>query len=352
MKFFSFIGKSVALGIIISAIILALVPDLRRGSGLSLDVFSRKPQIEQKQSYYTAISQSAPAVVNIYSTSIDVRSNGGRRQQVNRTSLGSGVIMTENGYVLTCWHVIKNAESTFVTLQDSRFVSAELVGFDEITDLAVLKINADNLHVIPQLDDPKTRVGDVVLAIGNPLNIGQSITSGIVSRSGHNITQNFIDFIQTDAVLNEGNSGGALVDSNGVLIGINNADFKTLDRQGRVVDANGIFFAVPYSLARRVMDEIISNGKATHGQLGFVGAKIIDGLGVVILSIEPGSPADKAGLQLEDVILTINSAELASLDQTLNMIAKSTPGDTLELTVSRDGSTSTVNVIVGEATRN
>lgn len=352
MKFFSFIGKSVALGIIISAIILALVPDLRKGSGLSLDVFSRQPQIEQKQSYYTAISQSAPAVVNIYSTSIDVRNSGGRRQQVNRVDLGSGVIMTESGYILTCWHVVKNAESAFVTLQDSRVASAELVGFDEITDLAVLKINADNLSVIPQVDDPKTRVGDVVLAIGNPLNIGQSITSGIVSRSGHNITQNFIDFIQTDAVLNDGNSGGALVDSNGVLIGINNADFKTLDKQGRVVNANGIFFAVRYSLARRVMDEIISNGKATHGQLGFEGGIINDIPGVIISGIEPGSPADTAGLQLEDAILSINGVELASLDQALNMVAKSTPGDTLELTVFRSGTTLTINVIVGEATKN
>lgn len=352
MKFFSFIGKSVALGIIISAIILALVPDLRKGSGLSLDVFSRQPQIEQKQSYYTAISQSAPAVVNIYSTSIDVRNSGGRRQQVNRVDLGSGVIMTESGYILTCWHVVKNAESAFVTLQDSRVASAELVGFDEITDLAVLKINADNLSVIPQVDDPKTRVGDVVLAIGNPLNIGQSITSGIVSRSGHNITQNFIDFIQTDAVLNDGNSGGALVDSNGVLIGINNADFKTLDKQGRVVNANGIFFAVRYSLARRVMDEIISNGKATHGQLGFEGGIINDVPGVIISGIEPGSPADTAGLQLDDAILSINGVELASLDQALNMVAKSTPGDTLELTVFRSGTTLTINVIVGEATKN
>ncbi len=352
MNFLSFIGKSIALGIIISAIILALVPDLRKGSGLSLDVFSRQTQVEPKQSYYSAISRSAPAVVNIYSRSIDVRSNGGRRQQVNRTSLGSGVIMTESGYVLTCWHVINNAESTFVTLQDSRVASAELVGYDEITDLAVLKIDADNLSVIPQVDDPKTRVGDAVLAIGNPLNIGQTITSGIVSRSGHNITQNFIDFIQTDAVLNEGSSGGALVDSNGTLIGINNANFKTLDRQGRIINVNGVFFAVPYSLARRVMDEIIANGKATHGQLGFNGGKIIDGPGVVILDIIPGSPTDMAGLQQEDVILTINNVELVSLEQTLDMIAKSTPGDVLELSVSRDGVIRTVPVTVGDASQN
>lgn len=351
MKFLYFIGKSVALGVIISAIIMALVPDLRKGSGISLDVFSRQPQIEENQSYYTAISQSAPAVVNIYNTSIDVRSSDGRRQQVNITGLGSGVIMTESGYVLTCWHVVKNAESTFVTLQDSRVAQAELIGYDEITDLAVLKINADNLHVIPQVDNPKTRVGDVVLAIGNPLNIGQSITSGIVSRSGHNITQNFIDFIQTDAVLNEGNSGGALVDSNGVLIGINNADFKTLDRQGRVVNANGIFFAVPYALARRVMDEIISDGKATHGKLGFEGGKIIDGPGILIDGIEPGGSADEAGLKLNDIILTINNVELVSLDQTLKMIAKSKPGDVLELTVSRGGIIRTTNVIVGEASK-
>ncbi|WJG08852.1 trypsin-like peptidase domain-containing protein [Aliiglaciecola sp. LCG003] len=330
-----------------SALILALVPELRKGSGLSLDVFSQNNHAPEKLSYYDAISRSAPAVVNIYSSSIDIV----RRRQVNRTSLGSGVIMTENGYILTCWHVIKNAEMTVVGLPDGRRLPAELAGYDELTDLAVLKITADNLQVIPQLEAPEIRVGDVVLAIGNPLNIGQTITQGIVSRSGHTVTQNFREFIQTDAVLHEGNSGGALVDSNGYLIGINNANFKTLDSQRRVVDVNGIFFAVPYSLARRVMDEIIESGRATHGQLGFTGGIDPNVTGVVVTNVVAGGPADLGGLKQFDIILSINQFELDTLDQTFDMIAKSSPGEQLELSVSRDGKVISIQVVVGEATQ-
>jgi serine protease DegS len=342
-----FVGKSIALGLIISALILVLVPELRQGSGLSLDVFGRSSEKSEKISYYDAISRAAPAVVNIYSSSIDIV----RRRQVSRTSLGSGVIMTQSGFIVTCWHVIENAESTIVGLPDGRRLPAELVGYDELTDLAVLKIDADNLHVIPQQTNPEVRAGDVVLAIGNPLNIGQTITQGIVGRSGHTITQNFRELIQTDAVLHEGNSGGALIDSNGILIGINNATFKTLDSQRRVIDVNGIFFALPYSLARRVMDEIIENGRATHGQLGFSGGIDPNVEGIVVTEVQPKGPADLAGLEKFDIILSIDKIELDTLDQTFDMIAKSRPGQTLELTVSRNGKITTISVVVGEATR-
>lgn len=342
-----FIVKSIALGLIISALILVLVPELRHGSGLSLDVFGRTKSSPEKISYYQAISRSAPAVVNIYSSSIDIV----RSRQVSRTSLGSGVIMTQSGFLLTCWHVIKNAESTIVGLPDGRRLPADLVGYDELTDLAVLKIEADNLSVIPQTPNPEVRAGDVVLAIGNPLNIGQTITQGIVSRSGHTITQNFRELIQTDAVLHEGNSGGALVDSNGTLVGINNATFKTLDSQRRVVDVNGIFFALPYSLARRVMDEIIENGRATHGQLGFSGGIDPNVEGIVVTGVQQGGPADNAGIQQFDIILSIDNIQLTTLDQTFDMIAKSRPGQTLDLTLSRNGKMINVAVIVGQATR-
>ena len=346
----SFISRSVVLGLIISALILILVPDLRKGSGVSFDLFRQPSAFENdKVSYYDAISQSAPAVVNIYSSSIDIQSSIAQRQQVERTSLGSGVIMTERGHILTCLHVIQNAEVILVGLPDGRQEPAEIVGYDRFTDLAVLRISADNLHVMPQVDDPQTRVGDVVLAIGNPLNIGQTITQGIVSRTGHNITQNFVDFIQTDAVLNEGNSGGALVDSNGVLVGINNANFKTLDSQRRVVDVNGIFFAVPYPLARRVMDQIIANGKATHGQLGFTGGQDVEREGIVVTSVATGGPAELAGLQVGDLIVSINQSRMTSISQALDIIANSPPGETLELVVAREGNQITLPVIVGEA---
>ncbi|MDC0601994.1 trypsin-like peptidase domain-containing protein [Aliiglaciecola sp.] len=342
-----FVGKSIALGLIISALILVLVPELRHGSGLSFDVFGRSNGLPEKISYYDAISRSAPAVVNIYSSSTDIV----RRRQVSRTSLGSGVIMNQSGYIVTCWHVIKDAESTIVGLPDGRTLEGNLVGYDELTDLAVLKIEADNLHVIPQTEQPEVRAGDVVLAIGNPLNIGQTITQGIVSRSGHTVTLNFRELIQTDAVLHQGNSGGALVDSNGTLIGINNANFKTLDEQRRVVDVNGIFFALPYSLARRVMDEIIENGRATHGQLGFSGGIDPNIEGVVITDVVSGGPSDLAGLKQFDIILSMDGVSLISLDQTFDMITKSRPGQQIELSISRGGTIINVSVTVGEATR-
>ncbi len=345
-----FVGRSVILGLIISALILILVPDLRKGSGVNFNLFSQDRSFDgPKVSYYDAISQSAPAVVNIYSSSIDIQSSIARRQQVERTSLGSGVIMTESGHILTCLHVIQNAEVILVGLPDGRQEPAEIVGYDRFTDLAVLKISADNLHVIPQQPDPQIRVGDVVLAIGNPLNIGQTITQGIISRSGHNITQNFVNFIQTDAVLNQGNSGGALVDSNGVLVGINNANFKTLDNQRRVVDVNGIFFAVPYPLARRVMDQIIANGKATHGQLGFTGAQDIELQGIVVTEVATGGPADLAGLQVGDVIRDIDGMALEDISQALEIIANSAPGTTLQLSVYRGETQLLLPVVVGEA---
>ena len=192
----TFIFKSAALGIIVSLLLLALVPELRTGSGLTTGIFGRNNDEPEKLSFYRAVSQAAPAVVNIYSNSIDIRSSIFNRQQVERTSLGSGVIMTENGYILTCLHVIQNAESILVGIQDGQVAEAQIVGQDIHTDLAVLKISADNLHVIPQKENMGTRIGDVVLAIGNPFNLGQTITQGIVSRTGRNISAGFIDFIQ------------------------------------------------------------------------------------------------------------------------------------------------------------
>lgn len=344
----TFIFRSAALGAVISVVMLVLVPDLRKGSGASLDWFSRDHTIPDKLSYYEAVSQAAPAVVNIYSNKIEIRSSVFRRQQVERTSLGSGVIMTENGYLLTCLHVIEGAESILVGMPDGQLAEAEIVGQDRYTDLAVLKISVDNLHVIPQLEDPKTRVGDVVLAIGNPYNLGQTITQGIVSRTGRNVTANFINFIQTDAVLNQGNSGGALVDSNGYLIGINNANFKTLDSQRRVRDVDGVFFAVPYKIAKRVMDDIITHGKASHGALGFTGQELYNQPGILVTGVSNNGPAGVAGLRIDDLIMTINGVLLKSVNETLDLVANSSPGTVLTLEVRRGEQTLSLPVTVAE----
>jgi serine protease DegS len=340
--------KPIMLGVVVASILLLFFPEFRQGAGLNLNFFQKSANIPPRISYYNALERSAPAVVNIYSISLENANRIFRNRAYERTSLGSGVIMTEDGYLLTCYHVIQNADSIYVALQDSRLVQAQLVGFDEITDLAVLRVFAEDLHVIPQMQNPDLRVGDVVMAVGNPFDLGQTITSGIVSRTGQNGFANFFDFIQTDAVLNQGNSGGALVDSNGYLMGITNANFKTLDNRRRVTSVDGVNFAVPYTLARRVMDEIISNGKVTRGQLGFSGSELRGSQGIVVESVTRNSPADVAGLRVNDILLSINGVQVESASKALDMIAETQPGSEITLVVSRNDEVISMMVVVGE----
>lgn len=340
--------KPIMLGVVVAAILLLFFPEFRQGAGLNINLFKPSQTITPRVSYYDALEKSAPAVVNIYSISLENSNRLFRNRTFERTSLGSGVIMTEDGYLMTCYHVIRNADSIYVALQDSRLLQAQLIGFDEITDLAVLRVVAEDLQVIPQMEKPDLRVGDVVMAIGNPLDLGQTITSGIVSRTGRNGFSNFFDFVQTDAVLNQGNSGGALIDSNGYLVGITNANFKTLDNRRRVTSVDGVNFAVPYTLARRVMEEIISNGKVTRGQLGFSGSEIRGSQGIVVDAVFSNSPAEVAGLRVNDILLSINGIEVQSAPKALDMIAETTPGSQITLLVSRDDQTIEMMVIVGE----
>ncbi|MBU3002253.1 trypsin-like peptidase domain-containing protein [Paraglaciecola arctica] len=347
LKTLSFFLKSILIGVIISSVILLLVPDLREGSGMPLTLFTEQ-ESSKKLSFNSAVNAAGPAVVNIYSQSIE-RSGYQRRQAVERTNLGSGVIMTSNGYILTCYHVIANAKLILVGLQDGRLEEAQIVGFDSITDLAVLSVSAENLHPIPQLEDPKTLVGDVVLALGNPYNLGQTVTQGIVSRINNNGLNNFFDYIQTDAVLNQGNSGGALVDSEGVLIGINNANFKTRISPNRVESVDGVSFALPYSLAKKVMSEIIATGKVTRGALGFEGQQGgLTSTGIIVTDVIEGTPAELGGLQVKDLILSVNDIPAISVRDTLDYIADTTPGSTIVLEVNRDGTILKLDMVVGE----
>jgi serine protease DegS len=332
---------------IISSIILLLVPDLRQGSGLPLTLFTEQ-ESSKKLSFNPAVNAAGPAVVNIYSQSIE-RSGYNRRQPIERTSLGSGVIMTSNGYILTCYHVIANAKLILVGLQDGRLEEAQIIGYDPITDLAVLNISVENLHPVPQLDDPKTLVGDVVLALGNPYNLGQTVTKGIVSRISNNELNNYFDYIQTDAALNEGNSGGALVDSEGFLIGINNANFKTRISRSRVESVDGVSFAVPYNLAKKVMGEIIATGKVTRGALGFVGQQSgPSSAGIMVTAIGQGSPAEQGGLQVRDLILSVNDIPASSIRDTLDYIADTVPGNNVTFEVNRNGTVLKLDMLVGE----
>ena len=341
--------KPIILGVTVAVILLVFIPEFRQGSGISFNWLKSENQIPERLSYYDALSRSAPAVVNIYSVSFDTRNSIFRSRGNERTSLGSGVIMSQDGYLLTCYHVIKNADSIYVALQDSRILEAQMVGFDTHTDLAVLKVTADDLHVIPQIEETGIRVGDVVMAIGNPYNLGQTITQGIVSRTGQNGLANYVDFVQTDAVLNQGNSGGALVDSNGYLVGITNANFQTLDERRRITSPDGINFAVPYELAKRVMDEIISDGRVTRGHLGISGAESSRGApGIIVTGVAPNGPAHTAGMQVNDILLSVNGVRLESASKTLDMIAETKPGTELVLEVSRNEEVITMTVVVGE----
>jgi serine protease DegS len=345
---FTFLFRSILLGLVVAGLILLFVPTLRNGNGFVEGLFTQQSISASRESYFPALSRSAPAVVNIYSVSIETDTGLFRNQPRERTSLGSGVIMTESGYILTCNHVVTDADSIFVALQDSRVLEAQIVGVDQLTDLAVLKVTADNLHVIPQVDKTDIRVGDLVMAIGNPFDLGQTITHGIVSRAGRNGLSNYVDFIQTDAVLNQGNSGGALVDSNGYLVGITNANFQVRDSSRGVRNVDGINFAVPYELAHQVMQAIITDGKVVRGQLGFQGNEYRGRPGIVVTAVAPNSPAATAGLQAQDIILAIDGIRLESASKTLDMIAETAPGTQLELEVSRGGDLLSMTVTVGE----
>ncbi|BFT29277.1 outer membrane-stress sensor serine endopeptidase DegS [Alteromonas sp. D210916BOD_24] len=349
---FNFIAKSVLLGTLVAVLLLLFLPNLRQGSGITQGWFSPPSVSANRESYFAALSRSAPAVVNIYSVSIETDTGLFRNQPRERASLGSGVIMTENGYILTCHHVVEDADSIYVAVQDGRVLEAQIVGTDPLTDLAVLKVTADNLHIIPQVSEPDPHVGDVVMAIGNPFDLGQTITQGIVSRAGRNGLSNYVDFIQTDAVLNQGNSGGALVDSNGILLGITNANFQVRDSRNRVRNVDGINFAVPYELAKRVMDEIISNGRVIRGQLGFIGSENRNRPGIDVTAVAKGSPADIAGLQPGDIIVSIDGVHLESAAKTLDMIAETAPGTQLVLEISRDGTPLSISATVAELRTN
>jgi Do/DeqQ family serine protease len=270
--------------------------------------------------------------------------------------LGSGVIISTDGYILTNHHVIDGADQIKVDLNDDRTLDAKVVGTDPLSDLAVLKIDATNLPVLALGDSDKVRVGDVVLAIGNPMGIGQTVTMGIISAKGRHTglqgSGSFEDFLQTDAPINQGNSGGALVSTNSELIGINS---QILTPSGGSI---GIGFAIPSNMARTVADTLVKIGKVRRGQLGIVvvnagsePAKALgvkESKGVVVAQIAPGSPADKAGLKAGDVITSFNGTEVNDLNTFRNQVAATAPGTEVTLTVLRDGRQQQIRATLGE----
>lgn len=358
-KFLLFLIKSIAYGLALALIILLLFPN---ASGFRLP--AGKTHTEDAEpapvSYSRAVRRAAPAVVNVYTrtTLLDPRSF--RPRTIERQELGSGVIMSAQGYILTNHHVVYGADHIEVALQDGRWLEAVLIGQDELTDLALLYVQADNLPVIPQDPDLAPQVGDIVLAIGNPLNLGQTITQGIISANGNNglSSQGYIDFMRMDAAINAGNSGGALVNSNGTLVGINAAAFQLQNQ-----DIQGIFFAVPYKLASNVMQKLIKYGRVTRSYLGVSGDAVTNAAGdrlfstgqklygLAITNVTANGPAAEAGIQIGDIIMEIAGRHFDSVQDALNMIAETKPDTELKLTVDRNGQTLTLPATVRELRR-
>jgi serine protease DegQ len=320
-------------------------------------------------SYREAAGRAMPAVVNILTSKAPARADnpllrdpffkrffGDRNgeQEPGESSLGSGVIVSPEGYILTNNHVVEGADEIEVVLADGRRSPASVVGLDPETDLAVIKIQLDKLPVMVLGQVEQARVGDVVLAIGNPFGVGQTVTMGIISALGRNNLHinHFENFIQTDAAINFGNSGGALIDTHGHMIGINSAIYS---QSGGSV---GIGFAIPVSTAKTVMESIIKSGHVVRGWIGVESQEITPELadsfglsrrsGAIIAGVVRNGPADRGGMKPGDILLTVAGKPVADTNDMLNLIAQLPPEQKAQMTVLRKGSVTTLAIVVGK----
>ncbi|AVV33556.1 transcriptional regulator [Halomonas sp. SF2003] len=336
--------------------VLREAPPLQRNSGPA--------------SYQAAVDAAAPAVVNIYS-SREIKDDSKHplmsdpffnqfygedalRSQRMLSSLGSGVILSSDGYILTNNHVIQGADQIQVALRDGRETFAKVVGVDPESDLAALKIDLDNLPTVAIADSTQVHVGDVSLAIGNPFGVGQTVTMGIISATGRNHLglNAYEDFIQTDAAINPGNSGGALINTDGSLVGINTAIYS---RSG---GSQGIGFAIPANLARDILESLVDHGRVIRGWLGLEVQELTPSLahsfglsapqGVVVAAVLRDGPAARAGLRPGDILTAIGGKRLLDARLAMADIAAVKPGNALELRLLRDGKTLDIDVKVGE----
>jgi len=321
-------------------------------------------------SFRNAAAKAMPAVVNIYTSKASRQSHpllkdpffrrffGDRAPPDEQlASLGSGVIVSSDGYILTNFHVIDGADAIEVGLADGRKAAARLVGTDPETDLAVIRVSERNLPVMVLGDPGQARVGDVVLAIGNPFGVGQTVTLGIISALGRNNLHinHFENFIQTDAAINFGNSGGALVDTEGNLLGINAAIYS---QTGGSV---GIGFAIPVSTAKTVLDSIVKHGSVVRGWIGIESQDITPELadsfglakrsGAIIAGVVRGGPADRAGILPGDILVAVAGEQVADTSEMLNLIAQLEPGAKTKMTILRQRREATVDVTVGRRPR-
>jgi serine protease DegS len=308
--------------------------------------------------YADAVAKAAPSVVNIYSTKVVTarrlpicelprfrdlcRALEGANPRL-QNSLGSGVIVREDGYILTNRHVIADADEILVAFSDGQTTTAKIIGTDPETDLAVIEANAKGLKPIEFGRSDLARVGDIVLAIGNPFGIGQTVSMGIISATGR-LSAGPFDYLQTDAAINPGNSGGALIDANGRLLGINSLIYS------QTGGYQGIGFAVPAQLAMTVLDDIVHEGRVIRGWLGIEAFNVVSSSGqhgLVVANVLPDSPAARAGIERGDVILTINGKPVSSRRVVMQQISSIKPGNTIDLQMLRSGEPVEVKATAG-----
>ncbi|WP_440054911.1 trypsin-like peptidase domain-containing protein [Pseudoalteromonas sp. T1lg65] len=353
LKLLKFIFPPFLAGLGVAFIIIWLNPTLKQNLP-SFDVNKHIPS--QHMSFADAVDKAAPAVVTIFSEGFSSQPRYKRQNTVRE--LGSGVIMSSDGYILTNYHVVNNADQILVLLTDGRqYFDVQLIGFDTVTDLALLKIPAKNLPVIPIDTNFNPRVGDVILAIGNPLNLGQTITQGVISATGkQTLTESqYNTLLQMDAAVNVGNSGGAVINSTGALVGITSAQFKTRYN----IDIQGISFAIPYDLALDVMAKLIKDGRVIRGYLGFKGTPVDNTgkdvtdlytpiVGLRATDIDPLGPAWQAGMKNGDILIKVDNTPVTDPQRTLKKIGNTSPGTTVIFEVIRNGERLEIQVEVAE----
>ncbi|HJV74547.1 MAG TPA: Do family serine endopeptidase [Noviherbaspirillum sp.] len=378
-RFWLLFAQTVTVGLAIWFIVASLKPEWARemiGSSRGTRIAASVPVLEapanaapSQGSYREAAKRAMPAVVNIFTTKgtrepktpfMDdplFRRFFGDQQEDRQFSLGSGVVVSPDGYVLTNNHVIETADEIEVALADGRKAVGKVVGTDPETDLAVVKISLQNLPAITLGHAEQAKVGDVVLAIGNPFGVGQTVTMGIISALGRNHLgiNTFENFIQTDAAINPGNSGGALIDAEGNLLGINTAIYS---RSGGSL---GIGFAIPVTTVKTVMESIISSGHVVRGWIGVEPQDITPELaesfgltkksGAIIAGVLKGGPADRAGVRPGDILVAVEDKPVSDTTDMLNLIAQLTPGNKAKMTVLRKNQESTIDVLVGKRPR-
>ena len=365
-KFWLIFAQAATISLAILFVVSTLKPELLpRDKFVVVKEAANAPETAKVSSYSDAAKKAMPAVVNIFTSKeaakrpfnddpVFRRFFGDRAPRERAVSLGSGVIVSSDGFILTNNHVVEAADEIELSLADGRSAPARRIGADPESDLAVLKTDLGNLPAITLGSSEEAKIGDVVLAIGNPFGVGQTVTMGIISalqRSQLGINT-FENFVQTDAAINPGNSGGALVDIRGNLIGINTAIYS------RTGGSLGIGFAIPTSIAKQVMEEIISTGGVTRGWIGVEAQDVSRELsqafalpttkGALISGVLPRGPADRGGIQRGDILIAVEGTPITDSASMLNRVAALNPGMSAKLTVLRQNREVELDIVVGK----